>query len=824
MEEALGFSMMATESPMKIPAVGLGNGKLEGFEMDMEVLLLQNQQQRRSRAAAALERERELNIFRSGSAPPTVEGARNAVGSIFGDPNFCDADLTGGFGPGGVLSEEELRLHPAYLSYYYSNENVNPRLPPPAISKEDWRVAQRFQASASTFGRIGDRRKNVGAGGADEGSSSSLYTRQHELPLRDVEEELADLRIGSLRNAPQKLSAEWGERGSDGLFGLPGIGLGARRKSFADVLQEELGNTLVSGHSLSRPASRNTFDSVMDPVGVSGSQLSQLQNGLETIDSLKSGTSSSNLVTAQNLGSSVVGSSLVRSVTPDPQFVRKSATPSLPAFGGRDKMPSNSASVHMTEHEDIQAALSGLTISRNKPKDKDNDVLRASHQEFVDKTDYPFNASNNHNTYLHQNMNNSQVDSLNISSVVGLSKKNGVAMSSLTKLASNGEISLPNNVKSAHAYPKVSTGQVILSGSCSPSQNTNVRNVDLAGSYASSLPMGQRLPSFVNSQLDAGGMEGQYITRNGSHTASGIQLPLNDPLFAHYQQLNDSAARLCDPSLGSHLIGSSQVDLSTYQKAYIQALLAQHKLQNGMSFLGKSGGSTYGYRGTPGFGFGMQYTPNPLSYSILSSLGSVSPPTDSDRSSRFPSMLRGSTGGSMGSWNAENSASMEGFASSLLEEFKSNKTRTFELSDIVDHVVEFRYSFWCSLFTFFFCYVNLMCLLIFASAFMLSADQHGSRFIQQKLETASVEEKNKIFPEVLPHARALMTDVFGNYVIQKFFEHGTESQRKQLAHQLTGHVLPLSLQMYGCRVIQKVCLLTPLHFVNSLLFQLFQAA
>lgn len=46
-------------------------------------------------------------------------------------------------------------------------------------------------------------------------------------------------------------------------------------------------------------------------------------------------------------------------------------------------------------------------------------------------------------------------------------------------------------------------------------------------------------------------------------------------------------------------------------------------------------------------------------------------------------------------------------------------------------------------------------------------DQYGSRFIQQKLETASVEEKTKIFPKIVPHARALITDVFGNYVIQK---------------------------------------------------------
>lgn len=48
-----------------------------------------------------------------------------------------------------------------------------------------------------------------------------------------------------------------------------------------------------------------------------------------------------------------------------------------------------------------------------------------------------------------------------------------------------------------------------------------------------------------------------------------------------------------------------------------------------------------------------------------------------------------------------------------------------------------------------------------------SVDQHGSRFIQQKLENCSIEDKASVFQEVLPHASKLMTDVFGNYVIQK---------------------------------------------------------
>lgn len=74
--------------------------------------------------------------------------------------------------------------------------------------------------------------------------------------------------------------------------------------------------------------------------------------------------------------------------------------------------------------------------------------------------------------------------------------------------------------------------------------------------------------------------------------------------------------------------------------------------------------------------------------------------------------------------------------SALLEDFRSRnaKNRRFELSDIYGNIVEF------------------------------SGDQHGSRFIQEKLDGASSEEKERVFEELLPDARQLMTDVFGNYV------------------------------------------------------------
>lgn len=84
-----------------------------------------------------------------------------------------------------------------------------------------------------------------------------------------------------------------------------------------------------------------------------------------------------------------------------------------------------------------------------------------------------------------------------------------------------------------------------------------------------------------------------------------------------------------------------------------------------------------------------------------------------------------------------------------------------------------------------------------------SCDQHGSRLIQQFLESASDADKELVFSEVAPCALELMTDVFGNYVIQKFLENGTQRHRDIIADKMANHVFDLSVQMYGCRVVQR---------------------
>lgn len=111
-----------------------------------------------------------------------------------------------------------------------------------------------------------------------------------------------------------------------------------------------------------------------------------------------------------------------------------------------------------------------------------------------------------------------------------------------------------------------------------------------------------------------------------------------------------------------------------------------------------------------------------------------------------------------------------------LEEFKSSSrsSKRWELKDIFNHIVEF------------------------------AGDQHGSRFIQNKLETANSDDKEQVFREIQPNLLALIKDLFGNYVVQKLFEHGNQAQKQAIAAAMKGQVAELSKQMYACRVVQKV--------------------
>jgi|Transcript_56587 pumilio RNA-binding family len=90
-----------------------------------------------------------------------------------------------------------------------------------------------------------------------------------------------------------------------------------------------------------------------------------------------------------------------------------------------------------------------------------------------------------------------------------------------------------------------------------------------------------------------------------------------------------------------------------------------------------------------------------------------------------------------------------------------------------------------------------------------AVDQHGSRFLQQCLDSAPDAEKAAVLEAMLPQMNTLAKDQYANFVIQKLFDIGSAEQRKAIAEQLQGQVVNLSMDQHGCRVIQKALQLLP---------------
>ncbi|MQM01138.1 hypothetical protein Taro_033880 [Colocasia esculenta] len=707
--------------------------------------------------------ERELNLCRSGSAPPTVEGSLAAVGGLFGGEG---SDFTGVRKmENGFLTEEELRSDPSYLSYYYSHVNLNPRLPPPLLSKEDWRFTSRLQAGSS-IGKIGDRQKTRPAG---EGASMEPWKPSG--------------------------SSDWLDKGSDGLIGLSSsVGLGGRQKSIADIFQDDLGSSAPVSRHPSRPASRNAFDDGVE-MGPGEVQVTNLHHDLNSINIFEGNG------TVQGAGvpvgsalsrsfASVVDSSLSRTHTPHPEMVARTPSPCLPPIGVRvglmDKKTNNGTNSHpvssgVTEPGDIVTALSEMNLSRGGALDEGKHA-----QDFL----FGLQGGENHSGE-YSFTRKTEPGHLSHSSIPQTVK------SSYNDLGSSGDAAhmMPEHpgdinsptVCSARSFLKASS----VNGRGGSSQNPHCANETFRSYGLNGYSIDPELSLMMANQMNTGnlhhlsenvasapltgslGMDyralgagfsaGPNLTgvdylqnrdKVGKNAASALQSHLMDPLYLQYLRTAGYAAQsetnFVDPSADRNCLDNSYfnaVGFQNLQKAYLGTLLSSQK-EYGIPFLGKTGSSNHGYNGLNGlaFGHGMSYAGSPLGYPVLSNslVGPGSPVRHNDRNVRFLSGMRNLGGDVVGS----------------------------------------PYSYAVGTFD---------------------------------------DEKNMVFEEIMPRALSLMTDVFGNYVIQKnifpnplslgtfidiytlhqFFELGSTAQRRELADHLTGHVLTLSLQMYGCRVIQK---------------------
>lgn len=708
------------------------------FTEDLGRLIRDQKRQEAPTNGISTDLEKELNIFRSGSAPPTVEGSLSSIGGLFNGAGM--QNIRKGGGKDEFLSDEELRADPSYVNYYYSklsSGNLNPRLPPPLLSREDWRFAQKLQ------------------GGGNGNGNRSLFAVQPGFGGEEQEN-------GSDGGGA---GADWG---GDGLIGLPGLGgLGSRQKSLAEIIQGNTNQAANASRNPSHPTSHNAFD---EGIETPEAQFANLHGDLALKDGLHSGASKQGISSGQNFGSSssqtyasALGASLSRSTTPDPQLAARTPTPRIPTVGGgrsssMDKRSVNNLSpfndvssntfnaVSASEAEEMVAAFSGMKMSTNTAIDEEKHVRSQTQHSDYRKSSNAYTKGHSMPTF----------------NGAGSPQRNN----SVPNYGLTGYVTNPSSPQMVYNH--------LGTGNLPPLFENAFAASAMGGSVLDSRSLAGGLGLGPN--LMAAATEMQNLGRYGGPNAGNpLQAPFLDPVSLEYLRANEIAAAQV-AALNNEAIGNSYMDLIGLQRAYLGALISSQKSQSAIPYLGKSGSLNHNYYGNSAYGLGMPYTGGPMVGSLFptSPVGPGSPVLHNDRNMRFSSGLRNLSGGAMGAWHSETGGTLdESFPSSLLDDFKSNKTRCFELSEIAGHVVEF------------------------------SSDQYGSRFIQQKLETATAEEKNMVFHEIMPQALSLMTDVFGNYVVQKFFEHGSASQIRELAEQLIGHVLTLSLQMYGCRVIQK---------------------
>ncbi|CAK9187082.1 unnamed protein product [Ilex paraguariensis] len=91
--------------------------------------------------------------------------------------------------------------------------------------------------------------------------------------------------------------------------------------------------------------------------------------------------------------------------------------------------------------------------------------------------------------------------------------------------------------------------------------------------------------------------------------------------------------------------------------------------------------------------------------------------------------------------------------------------------------------------------------------FSVTKDQHGCRFLQQKIEEGNPEEIEIIFSELKGHVCELMIHQFGNYLMQKFFEVCNKDQMTEALLSVINNdsiLMDICLDAHGTRAMQSL--------------------
>lgn len=157
---------------------------------------------------------------RSGSAPPSVEGSFAAIRNIIKQNlsvNSSLDDLRNALE--NFESEEQMRSDPTYLAYYFSNMNLDVKLPPPIISKENRHLLPHF----------GSFRKNWNSTYMDDSGNISLHFSQGSL---STDKEGREEAVSSMQ-----ASDDLAENSAAAMLGMKRISSASRHKSLVDLIQ-----------------------------------------------------------------------------------------------------------------------------------------------------------------------------------------------------------------------------------------------------------------------------------------------------------------------------------------------------------------------------------------------------------------------------------------------------------------------------------------------------------------------------------------------------------------------------------------------------------
>ncbi|GAV76020.1 PUF domain-containing protein [Cephalotus follicularis] len=671
---------------------------------------------------------------RSGSAPPSVEGSLFAIGNLISQR----------------MSEEQLCADPAYLAYYRSNVNLNPRLPPPRNSLENQHLLRRMGGNGSNWGLTS----------IDDSGNGSLHLRQDSLSTHNEEPENDQ----SLQQPSDDLVHT-----TNGFWtGQDAASLAGQNKILVDLIQEDFPRTpspiYNQPYSSScqeavdhdPPVSSPNTDPLATPrsspafpgcTGITSTTL-PLHKGVMKDETLIGGVNNSDatLLESKLKGLNISGLSISQVQRNGEQLqnnllqhhVHQQQSNSFQVQNAKSQMSSQGINTAYTGKDQFFHGTSKFSAELQP-------VLQSS-----GFTPPPYAAAAGYMTSANPYYSNPQAPGF-------YSPQYGVGGYSLNSAV------VPSFMS---GYPPHNAIPLVFDGTAGPNINMRMPGVPAGGSVGLAADV-QHLNKFY----------GQF--------GYALQPSFADPVYMqYYQQPFGEAYSISgqfDP-LASRVavMGSQNLAIDSQKGSESAASLDDQKSQQqrsgGLSGLNPGrGGIMSNYFGSPpNMDIFMQY-PSPLSSPVLTGSPAGGAGLPGGRNEMRFASGSGRYAGVYSGWQGQRGPEIANDSKvyNFLEELKSGKGRRFELSDIAGHIVEF------------------------------SSDQHGSRFIQQKLENCSFEEKACVFREVLPCASKLMTDVFGNYVIQKFFEYGSPEQRKELANQLLGQILPLSLQMYGCRVIQK---------------------